>query len=168
MDILQKSYFNVNYHYRIPLYKSFTNYVQTTPIDYTNVQSDFQTLNVLLPNTLSLNDNLFDQLIIDYFYNLNIFFRTDINNYLNTLTSTINSGTQNSIISAYLNQYILWAPYTIDNQKALLQQIDISGAGPSFTPLNLYSILTDASSNYTLNENAQKRVVIMNYLPLFR
>jgi hypothetical protein len=166
MNILKQSYFNVNSHYRIPLYKSFTNYVQTTPIDYTNVQSDFQTLNVLLPNTLSLNDYLFDQLIINDY--TNNFFRTDINNYINTLPSTFNSGIQNSIISDYLNQYTLWAPYTIDNQKALLQQIDISGAGASSTPLNLYSILTDASLNYfTLNENAQKRLIIMNYLPLF-
>lgn len=166
MVVLRQSYFSNYLHYRLSLYKSFTNYVQTTPIDYGNVQSDFQTLNLLLPTTLNVNDGLFDQVLN---FGDNIFFRNDILDYLDTITGTINSGTQNVLISEYLNQYSLWAPYTIDNQKTLLQQIDISGAGTGFTPLDLYSILTDPTKNnfYTLNENAQKRVVIMNYLPLF-
>lgn len=165
MVVLRQSYFSYYFHYRLSLYKSFTNYVQTTPIDYTNIQSDFQTLNLLLPTTLNVNDGLFD-LILNV--GNNIFFRNDILDYLDSITGTINSGMQNILISEYLNQYTLWAPYTIENQKTLLQQIDISGAGAGFTPLDLYSILTDTTKNfYTLNENAQKRVVIMNYLPLF-
>jgi len=165
MVVLRQSYFSYYFHYRLSLYKSFTNYVQTTPIDYTNVQSDFQTLNLLLPTTLNVNDGLFD-LILNV--GDNIFFKNDINDYLNSITGTINSGTQNALISEYLNQYTLWAPYTIDNQKTLLQQIQIPNAGTGYTSLDLYSILTDVSNNYyTLNENAQKRVVIMNYLPLF-
>jgi hypothetical protein len=164
MVVLRQSYFSYYFHYRLSLYKSFTNYVQSTLIDYNNVQSDFQTLNLLLPTTLNVNDGLFDLIL-----NIgdNIFFKNDINYYLNSITGTFNSGSQNTLISEYLNQYTLWAPYTIDNQKDLLQQISIPGADSS-GPLDLYSILTDVSKNYyTLNENAQKRVVIMNYLPLF-
>jgi len=165
MIILKQSYFTNSEHYRLSLYKSFTNYVQTIPIDYGNVQSDFQTLNLLLPTTLNVNDGLFD-LILNV--GDNIFFKNDINSYLNSITGTINSGSQNALISDYLNQYTLWAPYTIENQKSLLQQIQIPNAGTGYTSLDLYSILTDVSKNYyTLNENTQKRVVIMNYLPLF-
>jgi hypothetical protein len=165
MVVLKQSYFSYYFHYRLSLYKSFTNYIETTPIDYSNVQSDFQTLNLLLPTTLNVNDGLFD-LILNV--GSNIFFRNDILDYLDSITGTINSGIQNILISEYLNQYTLWAPYTIENQKTLLQQIDISGAGAGFTSLDLYSILTDPTKNfYALNENAQKRVVIMNYLPLF-
>jgi hypothetical protein len=165
MNILKQSYFGNYNHYRLSLYKSFTNYVQTIPIDYTNVQSDFQTLNLLLPSTLIVNDGLFDQVLN---FDDNIFFRNDMSDYLNSITTTINSGSQNALIADYLNEYTLWAPYTIDNQKSLLQQIQIPNADVGPTSLDLYSILTDSSKNFvTLNENAQKRVVIMNYLPLF-
>lgn len=165
MVILKQSYFSNSFHYRLSLYKSFTNYVLTTPIDYNNVQSDFQTFNLLLPTTLNVNDGIFDQLLN---FNNNIFFKNDINSYLNSITGTINSGSQNTLVSEYLNQYTLWSPYTIDNQKSLLQQIMIPNADAGPTSLDLYSILTDVLKNYyTLNENAQKRVVIMNYLPLF-
>jgi len=165
MIILKQSYFSNIRHYRLSLYKSFTNYVQTIPIDYVNVQSDFQTLNLLLPTTLIVNDGLFDQLLN---FGSNIFFKNDLSNYLNSITGTINSGSQNALVADYLNEYTLWAPYTIENQKTFLQQIQIPNADSGPTSLDLYSILTDSTKNtFTLNANAQKRVVIMNYLPLF-
>jgi len=155
MIVLRQAYFDNFRHFRLSLYKTFTNYVNITPIDYNNVQSDFQILNILLPNTLNINDNFLDNIL---YVGNDIFFRKDLVSYLSTSTTIINSGYQNTLISDYLNVYSLWSPYTIDNQKSLLQQIAIPyPAGP-----NLYTVLTSI-----LNQNAQKSVVIMNYLPLF-
>ena len=56
------------------IFPTFTNYVNVTPIDYANVQSDFQTFNLLLPSTLNVNDGIFDLILND---NNNIFFKND-------------------------------------------------------------------------------------------
>lgn len=170
MFILLNGFFsNMNY-YRVGLYKTFTNYINTTPINYQNVQSNFLILNVNWPNEFNLYDGIKDT-ISEIGDTTNIFFKNDLLSYINSLTTIFNSGYQNLCISEYLNQYKLWSSYTVDNQKSLLQQIMIPNAdisGSTLVPLDLYTILTDPlKNNYTINENSQKRMVIMNFLPLF-